>query len=270
MTLTTLQLSEPYGRVTFRVSGQGFPLVLLHGVGMQSAAWYPQVEAFSAHCQVIALDLPGHGGSDTLAGEPALPDYVAWLHAVVTAMRLGPIHLVGHSMGALISAGYTVSHPQRVASVALLNGVFRRSSAARKAVVARANDIQRGCFDLETPLKRWFGDRPAEQKARGKVSDWLSSVNTKGYADAYAAFAAGDEKYADQFSQIRCPLLALTGALDPNSTSEMAEAMADIAPQGHAVIIEGERHMVNLTAPEKVNAILKDWLPTPAAERGTA
>jgi len=270
MTLTTLQLSKPYGRVTYRKAGQGSPLVLIHGVGMQSAAWQPQIEAFSAQYRVIALDMPGHGGSDALAGEPQLPDYVAWLHAVVTALDAGPVHLAGHSMGALISGGYAVSHLQMVARVALLNGVFRRTQAAREAVTARAQEIRKGSFDLETPLKRWFGNAPAEQAASAKVAGWLSSVNLKGYADAYGAFAAGDEEYAEGFAEIRCPLLALTGALDPNSTPEMAQAMADAAPLGRAVVIEGERHMVNLTAPKQVNAILADWLKTPTEERETA
>jgi len=40
----------------------------------------------------------------------------------------------------------------------------------------------------------------------------------------------------------------------------MAQQMAKAAPQGRAVIINGHRHMVNLTAPEQVNSILLDWL----------
>ncbi|WP_170783315.1 alpha/beta fold hydrolase [Ruegeria lacuscaerulensis] len=270
MTLTTLRLSKPFGRVTYCEAGRGAPLVLIHGVGMQSAAWQPQIEAFSTQYHVMALDMPGHGGSDALGGTPKLPDYVAWLHAVVAALDLGPVCLAGHSMGALISGGYAVTHPQRVARVALLNGVFRRTQAARDAVTARALEIRKGSFDLETPLKRWFGDAPSEQVASAKVAGWLSSVNLKGYADAYGAFADGDEEYADGFAKIPCPLLALTGALDPNSTPEMAQAMADAAPLGRAATIEGERHMVNLTAPEQVNAILADWLQTPMEERETA
>ncbi|EDZ44982.1 hydrolase [Rhodobacterales bacterium Y4I] len=262
MTPTTLPLSEPYGTVTCQRAGRGDPVVLIHGVGMQSAAWGPQIGALSNAHEVIALDMPGHGGSAPLPEGAELPDYVAWLHEVLTALDLGPVSLAGHSMGALIAGGYAVCHPQNAARVALLNGVFRRSAGARAAVEARAAEIRAGSFDLETPLARWFGDSEADQSARAQVAEWLSAVNLQGYAAAYTAFARGDSTYADGFCGIRCPLLALTGDGDPNSTPAMAEAMAAAAPRGRAVVIEGHRHMVNLTAPAAVNAALRDWLNT--------
>ncbi|OBY28089.1 alpha/beta fold hydrolase [Leisingera sp. JC1] len=265
MTSTILPLSEPYGAVTCLRAGEGSPLVLIHGVGMQSAAWGPQIEAFAQTHEVIALDMPGHGGSAPLPEGAELPDYVAWLHGALQALNLGPVSLAGHSMGALIAGGYAVSHQENVARVALLNGVFRRSSDARAAVEARAAEIRTGCFDLETPLARWFGDSPADQQARAQVGKWLSAVNLQGYAAAYTAFARGDSTYADGFAGISCPLLALTGDGDPNSTPEMAQAMAAAAPQGRAIVIEGHRHMVNLTAPAEVNAALHDWLNTEGA-----
>ncbi|MEX0302835.1 MAG: alpha/beta fold hydrolase [Leisingera sp.] len=263
MTSTILQLSEPYGPVSCQRAGQGAALVLIHGVGMQSAAWGPQIEAFAPTHEVIALDMPGHGGSAPLPGAPELPDYVAWLQGVLTALDLGPVSLAGHSMGALIAGGYAVCHPGNVARAALLNGVFRRSAEARAAVAARAGEIRAGSFDLETPLTRWFGSSAADQAARAQVAGWLSDVNLDGYAAAYTAFAHGDSTYADGFAGITCPLLALTGDGDPNSTPEMAEAMAAAAPRGRAIVIEGHRHMVNLTAPEAVNAALQDWLAAP-------
>ncbi|MBY6069154.1 alpha/beta hydrolase [Leisingera aquaemixtae] len=265
MTSTTLQLSEPYGAVTCLRAGRGDPVVLIHGVGMQSAAWGPQIEALSLTHQVIALDMPGHGGSAPLPEGAELPDYVAWLHAVLQALDLGPVSLAGHSMGALIAGGYAVCHPENVARVALLNGVFRRSAGARAAVEARAAEIRAGSFDLETPLARWFGSSPADQQARAQVGEWLSGVNLAGYAAAYSAFARGDSTYADGFGGIRCPLLALTGDGDPNSTPDMAQMMAAAAQQGRAVVIEGHRHMVNLTAPAEVNAALRAWLNTEGA-----
>ena len=56
--------------------------------------------------------------------------------------------------------------------------------------------------------------------------------------------------------------LVLTGDGDANSTPAMTRAMAAMAPHGRAVVIEGHRHMVNLTAPEAVTAELQRWLET--------
>lgn len=270
MTLTTLQLSEPYGQVACRDRGQGAPLVLIHGVGMQSAAWGPQIEAFSRSHRVLALDMPGHGGSAPLAGQPELPDYVAWLAAVIETLGCGPVNLAGHSMGALIAGGFAVAYPQMVSRLALLNGVYCRDAAARAAVASRATDIRAGRIDLETPLKRWFGDAPRDQVARAQVAGWLEAVDPAGYGAAYDAFAGGDATYAGGYTAITCPFLALTGALDPNSTPAMSQAMAQAAQRGRAVVIEGQRHMVNLTASARVNAALAEWLRVPLERKETA
>ena len=54
----------------------------------------------------------------------------------------------------------------------------------------------------------------------------------------------------------------LTADGDANSTPEMTRAMAAAAPHGCAVVIEGHRHMVNLTAPQAVSEALQSWLST--------
>jgi len=268
MTSKTLRLSEPFGQVAYREAGRSHsgktePVILIHGVGMQSSAWRPQIEALSETHYVNALDMPGHGKSDHIPLGSDLPDFLDWLLAVLDAFKLEQVSLAGHSMGALIAGGFAVCCPDRVARVALLNGVFCRDEVARKTVIARAEQIGTGAFDLETPLRRWFGDTAIERAARKDVAGWLSNVDIVGYATAYGAFARGDAMYAEGFGRIKCPLLALTGEADPNSTPAMSHAMADAAPYGRAVIIESHRHMVNLTAPDAVNAALTEWLHTP-------
>ena len=263
MTVRTLRLSETGKIVAWQEAGHGDPLILIHGVGMQSAAWGPQIKTLSAEFRVLALDMPGHRASDPLAAGSALPDYVAWLHAVINALGLERANIAGHSMGALIALGFAIEHPEHTNRVALVNGVYQRTAAARKAVMDRANDIQNGKIDLTTPLNRWFADTAADRTARAQVAEWLGSVDGQGYATAYTAFAKGDMVYADRIGEIAGPFLALTGSDDPNSTPEMSSAMAAAAQQGRAVTIEGHRHMVNLTAPDDVTAHLRRWLHTP-------
>jgi len=156
MTSTTLRLSD--GRsVSYRACGGGAPLVLIHGVGLNAAAWAPQCTALAASRRVIAVDMPGHGGSDPLAPGAELPDFVAWCAQVIAALGVGPVDLAGHSMGALIAGGVAVTRPDLVTRVALLNGVYRRDPTARAAVVARAEALKDGVVDLPR------GTRPMPQ-----------------------------------------------------------------------------------------------------------
>ena len=267
MTLKTLRLSEGNSQFAYRDHGVGEPLVLLHGVGMQSAAWEPQIEALAKHHRIIALDLPGHGQSAPLPAHSRLGDYVVWCHDVITRLNLGQVNIAGHSMGALIAAGYAITHPALLHRVALLNGVYRRDDASSAAVIARATAIREGQVDLEAPLSRWFADTPAEAGVRDQVATWLRAIDIDGYATAYTAFAHGDATYAGRFDKITCPFLALTGEDDPNSTPAMSRMMAKQAANGKAVVIKGHRHMVNLTAPAKVNAHLLAWLKLPTVTK---
>ena len=257
----TLQLSN--NRIAhYFEQGEGEPLVLIHGVGMQAAAWYPQIEYFSKHYRVISVDMPGHGKSTKLADGAPLKAFVDWAIEFITALNLGAVNLAGHSMGSLITTGVSATRPDLVKRMAVLNGVYKRTSQARDAVVNRAEELKTGHIDVETPLQRWFGNSEAEQIAAGKVKSWWENVDLSGYTTAYVAFAHGDQFYAVDWSKIQCPALVLTGTDDPNSTAEMAVQMASQARNGTAIVIENERHMVNLTAPDQVNIAMQAWLET--------
>jgi len=261
MTSLTLLLSSNR-QVHYLEQGTGEPLVLIHGVGMQAAAWGPQIEAFSANYRVIAVDMPGHGQSTRLPGEPALTDYVAWMVEFISALALGPVNLAGHSMGALIAAGVAIERPDLIKRLAVINGVHKRSDAARAAVIARSDELVSGRLDVETPLQRWFCEQSTDATLVQDVRSWLENVDMQGYTAAYRAFARGDLTYADRWSDVHCPALALTGEDDGNSTPAMSLAMAALGTRTKAVVIADERHMVNLTAPRLVNAAMAQWLET--------
>lgn len=262
MTSKTLLLSNNK-TVHYVEKGSGEPLVLLHGVGMQAAAWYPQIEYFSAAgYRVIAVDMPGHGASDRLAPNSSLQDFVAWAIEFLTTMKLEQVNLAGHSMGSLITLGVSVTRPDLIKRMAMLNGVYKRTPEARAAVQARAVELKNGKGDSSAPLARWFGDSAAFKDIAQQVRRWLDEVDLEGYATAYSAFANGDEVYANRWSEVVCPALILTGREDWNSTAQMAEQMAQLTAKGNAVVLDGERHMVNLTNPEQVNKAMQDWLNT--------
>ncbi|RDE08599.1 alpha/beta fold hydrolase [Pelagibacterium lacus] len=257
MTPQILQLSDG-AAVRLRDLGDGEPILLIHGVGMRLEAWEPQIAALSTRWRVLAADMPGHGESDPLPEGAGLADFVAWAARLIETLACGPVNLVGHSMGALIASGVAIERPELVRRLALLNAVHRRTPVARAAVLARAEDIAQGRTGIESALERWFG--PGDEAVRDHVADWFRTIDQQGYLAAYRAFARGDTVYADRLGEIAVPALLLTGENDPNSTPAMSRAMAALMPRGEARIVDGHRHMVNLTAPEMVTAALEDLL----------
>jgi pimeloyl-ACP methyl ester carboxylesterase len=260
MTSTTLPRSETDRGTSYVDIGGGHPVVLIHGVGLQLEAWAPQIEALSSTHRVIAIDLPGHGGSSPIDRGSTLADFVHWFTTTLDDLGLDSVNVAGHSMGALIAGGCAVLAPERVQRVSLVSAVHRRDPVAAAAVKARAAEIGAGKVDPTAPLARWFSDSSVTSEPYRLVKDWLTSVDVAAYATAYGAFAEGDDLYADRWPGVTCPALLLTGELDPNSTPQMSRDLAAAAPNAEACIIAGHRHMVNMTAPDLVTAAFRHWL----------
>ncbi|MGC4892736.1 alpha/beta fold hydrolase [Micromonospora sp. DT31] len=127
-------------RMRCRISGDGPPVLLLHGIGRtldDFAALHP---ALARDHRVLAVDLPGHGGSAPLDGPhtlPALAEAVARFLDV--AGVTGPAHLVGNSLGGAVAMRLAADAPHRAASLALLNsaGFGREVTVALRLLAVR-------------------------------------------------------------------------------------------------------------------------------------
>lgn len=234
-------------------------LVLLHGVGLRLESWLPQIEALSQRYDVIALDLPGHGASARLTDtRPRLGAYAEALVQGLAELCPQPFYLIGHSLGALITLEIAVRWPERLLGFTALSAIYQRDEAARQAMMARAEALQnaaeQGQFaDPEPTLQRWFGhaNTPDLKRWASECRKWLTQADGQGsalgYAQAYHTFARQYGPAPDQVAQLTTPCLFATGAFDPNSTPAMSQALAETAPQGQALVLQGAAHMAQLT-----------------------
>ena len=251
--------------VSYVEKGQGEPLLLIHGVGLNADAWTPQVNALSDTHWVIALDMPGHGQSMPLPDGTSIADYAAQAIALLDALGIRKVNVVGHSMGGLVALALALDYPDRVLRVGVLNSVYERSPEARGAVEVRAAEIAVSgtCGDIEQPIRRWLGE--IESPLHGQIRRWLSTMNPAAYAAAYRNFATADRLFSGRLDKLGIPALFATGSDDPNSTPQMVQAMAAAAPRGKAAILPGQRHMMNLVDPDGTNRLIRDLLSQPLA-----
>lgn len=236
--------------------GTGQTVVFLHGVGMNKSVWAPEVNILSQSFDVVIYDMWGHGDSDLPESELTLSDYVKQLTDLMSELKISQAHIVGHSIGALIALTFACRNEKSCRSVAAITAVFDRPEEKSVAVKQRAADILAGGNarnDAET-LERWFSEPQSNPYAEAAdfANQALAQVDSKGYARAYSVFANASGVAADDLAGLQVPCLFLTADGDPNSTPEMSQAMAEIAPHGKFQVIAGHRHMVTLTAPEQV------------------
>ncbi|KAB1904360.1 alpha/beta fold hydrolase [Micromonospora sp. AMSO1212t] len=127
-------------RTRCRISGDGPPVVLLHGIGRTLDDFTALHAALARDHLVLAVDLPGHGGSAPLDGPHTLPALAAAVARFLDAAGVtGPAHLVGNSLGGAVAMRLAADVPQRVASLALLNsaGFGREVTVALRLLAVR-------------------------------------------------------------------------------------------------------------------------------------
>ncbi|MCT4610716.1 MAG: alpha/beta hydrolase [Pelagimonas sp.] len=253
MIWTTRPRSD-FGALRAIRAGEGPLVLMIHGVGLRAEAWGAQIEALSSRCSVIAVDMPGHGESAMAEGLGGLRDYTDRIVAGLDQ----PACVIGHSMGAMIALDMGIRYPDKVTGVAALNAIFQRDDAAAQAVQARAGSLDgQSMADPTGTLRRWFGTTPSV--AREACHRWLTEVSPAGYRAAYSIFAHEDGPDPQALGQMNCPALFLTGRDEPNSTPQMSEKMAELAPKGQAQIIENAAHMMPMTHAEQVSETLLDF-----------
>jgi pimeloyl-ACP methyl ester carboxylesterase len=260
---------KTFAGTAYSVAGQGTPVVFIHGVGMRQQVWAPQAQALAREFQVITYDMLGHGQSQVPPEGVQLVDYAQQLRDLLDHLGLTRVHVVGHSMGALVALEFGLTHPERCLRLAALNAVFCRTPEQSAAVRQRAQDLGMTGLQatLDATLARWFDPDTADetlQQMSAQIRSFLSEVHLEGYQRTYALFARSDRAHETRLKDLPMPALFMTGQYDANSQPAMSEAMAARAPHARADILSGARHMMTLTHADDVNRRLHAFLGSPS------
>lgn len=117
----------------YEESGNGFPLILLHGNGEDHTYFEKQVSFFSDSYRVIALDTRGHGKSPRGDGEFTLSRFADDLYEFMKLMGIEKAHILGFSDGANIAVIFALRHPEMIEKL-ILNGGNLSPAGIRKSV----------------------------------------------------------------------------------------------------------------------------------------
>ena len=259
MTWTTRPRSKLNCGLSAVREGDGPPVLLIHGVGLNADSWGAQIGPIASSHAVTALDLPGHGESPKLEGPVSLETLTDRIAEAIAEIGQ-PVPVIGHSLGALITLRLALRYPALCSAIAPLNIIFRRPDDARNAVRARAQSMSVDAVnDPTVTLTRWFGDDQEAPPAKA-CRTWLTSVDPAGYKAAYSAFAEAGDPTDAELAGIGVPALFMTGAEEPNSTPAMSQALASLVPNARAVIVQNAAHMAMMTHVAEVNTELERFL----------
>jgi pimeloyl-ACP methyl ester carboxylesterase len=140
------EVARAGGVIRYRTLGpaEGEPVVLLHKVGGWIADWRHVAPLIGARHRVIAMDLPGHGGSDWLGPPPhvqTVAESAAIVLAALTDLGVDRFTVAGNSLGGVIGVTMAARYPERVAKLILASvSLFAGQTRAELDAVEAARD----------------------------------------------------------------------------------------------------------------------------------
>jgi pimeloyl-ACP methyl ester carboxylesterase len=246
-------------------SGNGRPLVLLHGLLDDSEGW--AMLARDTHRPCIAIDLPGFGGSDL----PSRPRVSAYAEAVVEgldALELTDFTLVGHSLGGAVATA-VAERCDQVRALALLApagfGQIRLAEAMNLPLVRQAAELALPVA-LVNPLTVTAAyttfvahHRLPSADLMGRIvrRSWRSGPGVSAAVQAIAAAGRSQRAFAGRSIAFDGPVAALWGEHDALVPREHLEALQRALPQAHVEVWQGMGHHPQRERPAALSRYLE-------------
>lgn len=241
-------------------SGTGRPVVLLHGFTQNTRSWGPFGEALAGARPVLAVDLPGHGGSEPVrAGLERTADLVAELIVECST----PPTVIGYSMGGRVALHLALRHPDAAARLVLVSTTAgidddEERTARRLAderLADRIDTIGTDDFLDEWLAQPLFASLPAGATCR----DARRANTADGLSSSLRLTGTGmQQPLWDRIGSIDIPTLVLVGALDAKFVAIGERLVSTIGANARLGVIAEAGHNAPLERPDATTDAILD------------
>lgn len=270
-------------------TGQGEPVVFLHGFPENWFAWRNQMEALAKDFRVIALDLRGYGQSQITRDGYDAGTFASDLFGILDALKIKQAGLVGHDWGGLLMWRFVFAHPERCRRVAALNTphllagnhvinmsdaqiarrlwrnprfayvpFLRTRGVAEWVLTKQTRTFLVNCFRLvaggrKLPLTR--GELLYYQMLYSRPGCWHGPL-----AYYRSAPLSGRQSVGDRDRKLTLPVLFLMGRDDPLLPPKMVDPMRPMLDDLTVHQVAGAGHWPHLEQPAEVTRALASFL----------
>ena len=268
--MTASQIVVPGGRLHVVDEGDGPPMLLIHAGVADLRAWDDVVPPLNrAGYRVIRHDVRGFGQSTT---EDVEFSHHADALAVLDAAEVERAVLVGNSKGGMIAYDTAIEAPDRVVAVVgvgagvggfdggmtpeeiAINEAYERVDSAEPFDAVALTDFEVGVW-LAGPLQPL--DRVSPQ-LRTRFFEMDLPLNEEGRVRGRQVPL--DPPANDRLADLRCPVLAIAGALDFSECVAAAWHLEADAPNARALIWDDVAHMIGMEQPDRLAAAIAEFV----------
>lgn len=249
--------------IAYEVSGEGDPLILVHGSGLSKGTWrgLGYLRDLERQFTVIALDLRGHGRSgkphDVDAYQP--PRFIEDVLGVLDAVGAPKAHYVGYSIGARIGLRIAAASPERLTTLTTIGGSFEKMTDQIGLTFFPTWREALESGGMEAFIAAW-GEH------RGRPIDPATALAFRANDPmALKAYFEGIERAAplglEGASRIEVPTLLLAGTDDPERYQQAQEA-ARRMPRASFFELIGQDHASSLLPVDDVTDLIRTFQET--------
>jgi 3-oxoadipate enol-lactonase len=259
-------VSDDGTRIAYTTWGKrdGTPVVLVQGLGVDGRGWALQRGAFGRGHRCIAIDNRGTGHSDVPPGPYDLSVMAQDVVNVMDAVGVERAHIVGASMGGVITQIIGVLHADRVRSLTLACTACQHHEWRRELLAEWANTVNdHGMGALFPEGMRWLIG-PRLQQRFGVFVNVLARVLVQTKPQAFVAqvdaILDATDELRFELPRIDVPTLVVTGSQDTLTPLGDAEELAELIPESRLYVLRGAAHGLMAEAPNAFNDVVLRFL----------
>lgn len=259
-------------QVHYRVEGNGFPIVLLHGTAASLHTWDDWTSDLKKFYKVIRMDLPAFGltGPNDNA-DYSIKAYTTFLHQFLQKVKVHQFHLVGNSLGGNIAWNYAAEHPEKVEKLILVDASGLPTNKTQPAVFKMAKTpVLNSLFLFITP--KFFIEKNIKEVYADdtKITDdlitryhkmALRKGNRQAFIDrAKTDFKLGDKGNISKLKSVKTPTLLIWGAKDEWIPLANGKRMNSLLANSKLQVLENSGHVPMEENPKESLIILEKFL----------
>lgn len=234
------------------------PITLLHGFTQTAKCWGPFADQLAAATLIVAIDLPGHGGSTDVRGDLKQT-------ATMIASAIAPSIVIGYSLGGRVALHLALAFPELVERLVLIGATGGIDSEIERSQRQSADETLADHLEsvgVETFLDEWlaqplFASLTAQQSMREQRS--LNSA--AGLASSLRLCGVGTQAPLwDRLNNLTMPVLVLAGSNDEKFSQLGHRLVASIGNNASFMAIAESGHSAHLENPTAASTAVTEWL----------
>jgi pimeloyl-ACP methyl ester carboxylesterase len=251
------------GTVTFSDTGKGRAVVLLHGFLGSHEIWDSTVKNLSRSYRVIAIDLPGHGGSECFGYVHSMELLAKCVKAVMDSLRLKRYVIIGHSMGGYAALAFADLFPDHLKGLCLYHSSAYADTEEKKRDRRRSAKVVKANHKIYTTevVKNLFATKNTKYLKEEIAFAQKVAAKTSRQSIIAALEGMADRTNRDMIlGMVHYPVMMVIGELDNVLPHQQLLEQSELIHNKHILYLEHDGHMGFLESPRASNAALRKFL----------